>query len=428
MVREICAADWRGCAMSRLIFHIDVNSAFLSWEAARRVSRGEKDIRMIPAAIGGDREKRTGVILAKSIPAKKFGIKTGEPVAMALRKCPGLFLARPDFRLYEQSSKAFMDMVRSYAPVVEKYSIDECFADFTGTQHTYPDPIALARTIKDRIRDELGFTVNVGVGDCKLLAKMASDFEKPDKVHTLFRREIPKKLWPLPVRDLFSVGASTAGKLEKAGIRTIGDLANADLVRIQRCVGVKLGQQIHDYANGIDPSPVLPAPEEAKGYSVSTTLEEDAVMAEQACTVLLALSDSVTARMRADGAKAYCVAVSIRSNDFKTRSHQKKLADPTDISREVYQLSRQLFSELWDGHTPLRLLGVALTDITREDGAQLSLFPDEARERARRLDQATDAINGKYGAATIVRGASVQSGLDVGKKYRAQMELKQKEE
>lgn len=428
MVREICAADWRGCAMSRLIFHIDVNSAFLSWEAARRVSRGEKDIRMIPAAIGGDREKRTGVILAKSIPAKKFGIKTGEPVAMALRKCPGLFLARPDFRLYEQSSKAFMDMVRSYAPVVEKYSIDECFADFTGTQHTYPDPIALARTIKDRIRDELGFTVNVGVGDCKLLAKMASDFEKPDKVHTLFRREIPKKLWPLPVRDLFSVGASTAGKLEKAGIRTIGDLANADLVRIQRCVGVKLGQQIHDYANGIDPSPVLPAPEEAKGYSVSTTLEEDAVTAEQASTVLLALSDSVTARMRADGAKAYCVAVSIRSNDFKTRSHQKKLADPTDISREVYQLSRQLFSELWDGHTPLRLLGVALTDITREDGAQLSLFPDEARERARRLDQATDAINGKYGAATIVRGASVQSGLDVGKKYRAQMELKQKEE
>lgn len=428
MVREICAADWRGCAMSRLIFHIDVNSAFLSWEAARRVSRGEKDIRMIPAAIGGDREKRTGVILAKSIPARKFGIKTGEPVAMALRKCPGLFLARPDFRLYEQSSKAFMDMVRSYAPVVEKYSIDECFADFTGTQHTYPDPIALARTIKDRIRDELGFTVNVGVGDCKLLAKMASDFEKPDKVHTLFRREIPKKLWPLPVRDLFSVGASTAGKLEKAGIRTIGDLANADLVRIQRCVGVKLGQQIHDYANGIDPSPVLPAPEEAKGYSVSTTLEEDAVTAEQACTVLLALSDSVTARMRADGAKAYCVAVSIRSNDFKTRSHQKKLADPTDISREVYQLSRQLFSELWDGHTPLRLLGVALTDITREDGAQLSLFPDEARERARRLDQATDAINGKYGAATIVRGASVQSGLDVGKKYRAQMELKKKEE
>ena len=414
--------------MKRLIFHVDVNSAFLSWEAARRVSQGEDDIRKIPSAIGGDREKRTGVILAKSIPAKKYGIKTGEPVAMALRKCPDLFLTRPDFRLYEQSSKAFMDIVRSYAPVVEKYSIDECFADFSGTQNVYPDPIALAHTIKDRIRDELSFTVNVGIGDCKLLAKMASDFEKPDKVHTLFLSEIQVKMWPLPVRELFTVGASTAEKLEKARIRTIGDLANTDLSRVQKLIGMKLGQQIHDYANGIDPSPVLAAPEEAKGYSISTTLEEDVVTAEQAHAVLLALSDSVTARMRADGVKAYCVAVSIRYIDFKTRSHQKKLADPTDISREVYQLSKQLFSELWDGHTPLRLLGVSLTDITHEDSAQLSLFSDEARERARRLDKATDAINGKYGAATIVRGSSVQSNLDVGKKYRAQMELKKKQQ
>lgn len=412
--------------MKPLIFHIDVNSAFLSWEAVRRISQGENDIRLIPSAIGGDRDKRTGVILAKSIPAKQYGIRTGEPVAMALRKCPDLFLARPDFRLYEQSSKAFMDIVRVYAPVVEKYSIDECFADFSGTQNIYPDPLALAHIIKDRIRDELGFTVNVGIGDCKLLAKMASDFEKPDKVHTLFRSEIGQKLWPLPVRDLFTVGASTAEKLEKARIRTIGDLANLDLPTVQKLVGTKMGQQIHDYANGIDPSPVLSAPEEAKGYSISTTLEEDVVTSEQAWAVLLALSDSVTARMRSDGVKAYCIAVSIRSNDFKTRSHQKKLADPTDISREVYQFCKQLFSELWDGHTPLRLLGVALTDITREDAAQLSLFRDEARERARRLDKATDAINGKFGASTIVRGSSVHSNLDVGKKYRAQMELKKK--
>lgn len=412
--------------MKPLIFHIDVNSAFLSWEAVRRISQGENDIRLIPSAIGGDRDKRTGVILAKSIPAKKYGIKTGEPVAMALRKCPDLFLARPDFRLYEQSSKAFMDIVRSYAPVVEKYSIDECFADFSGTQKIYPDPIALAYLIKDRIRDELGFTVNMGIGDCKLLAKMASDFEKPDKVHTLFRSEIQQKLWPLSVRDLFTVGTSTAEKLEKARIRTIGDLANLDLPTVQKLVGMKIGRQIHDYANGIDPSPVLSAPEEAKGYSISTTLEEDVVTSEQAFAILLVLSDSVTARMRADEVKAYCVAVSIRSNDFKTRSHQKKLADPTDISREVYQLCKQLFSELWDGHTPLRLLGVALTDITHEETAQLSLFQDEARERARRLDKATDAINGKFGASTIVRGSSVHSSLDVGKKYRAQMELKKR--
>ena len=414
--------------MARLIFHIDVNSAFLSWEATRRVSLGEEDIRLIPSAIGGDRDKRTGVILAKSIPAKKFGIKTGEPVAMALRKCPNLFLARPDFRLYEESSKAFMDIVREYAPVVEKYSIDECFADFSGTHRIYPDPIALAQTIKDRIRDELGFTVNVGIADCKILAKMASDFEKPDKVHTLYRHEIPQKMWRLPVRELFSVGASTAEKLEKARIRTIGDLANTPLERVQRIVGDKIGKQIHDYANGLDDSPVLSAPEEAKGYSISTTLEEDVVTKEQAYKVLLALTDSVTARMRADGVKAFCVAVSIRSNDFKTRSHQRKLMDATDISSEVYMLCKQLFAELWDRHTPLRLLGVALTDLTKEDTAQMSLFPDEKKERSQKLDKAYDAINKKFGATTIQRGSNLQSDLRVGKKYQAQMEQKQKSE
>ena len=410
--------------MARLIFHIDVNSAFLSWEAARRVSLGEEDIRLIPSAIGGDRDKRTGVILAKSIPAKKCGVKTGEPVAIALRKCPDLFLARPDFRLYEKSSKAFMDICREYAPVVEKYSIDECFLDMSGTHRLYPDPIAIACTIKDKIRDTLGFTVNVGIGDCKILAKMASDFEKPDKVHTLFRHEIPRKMWPLPVRDLFSVGTSTAEKLEKARIRTIGELANTPLDRVQRIVGVKMGKQIHDYANGIDPSPVLSAPEESKGYSISTTLEEDVVTAEQANKVLLALTDSVTARMRADSVKAYCVAVSLRSNDFKTRSHQKKLMEPTDISSEVYGLCRQLFAEAWDGHTPLRLLGVSLTDLTKEDTMQMSLFPDEKKERSRKLDRAYDAINRKFGAATIQRGANLNSDLRVGKKYQAQMEQK----
>ena len=412
--------------MARLIFHIDVNSAFLSWEAARRVSLGEEDLRQIPSAIGGDRDKRTGVILAKSIPAKKFGIRTGEPVGMALRKCPDLVLARPDFRLYEASSKAFMDICREYAPVVEKYSIDECFLDMSGTHRLYPDPITIANTIKNKIRDTLGFTVNVGIGDCKILAKMASDFEKPDKVHTLYRHEIPQKMWLLPVRDLFSVGASTAEKLEKARIRTIGELANTPLDRVQRIVGVKMGKQIHDYANGIDPSPVLSAPEEAKGYSVSTTLAEDVVTAEQAHKVLLALTDSVTARMRAEGIKAYCVAVSIRSNDFKTRSHQKKLSEPTDISTEVYGLSKQLFAELWDGYTPLRLIGISLTDLAKEDTVQMSLFPDEKKERSRKLDKAYDAINKKFGAATIQRGSNLNSDLRVGKKYQAQLENKAK--
>ena len=412
--------------MDRLIFHVDVNSAFLSWEATRRVSLGEVDIRLIPSAIGEDREKRTGVILAKSIPAKKFGIRTGEPVAMALRKCPDLYLARPDFRLYEASSKAFIEICKQYAPVVEQVSIDECFLDMSGTYRIYPDPIVIANTIKDKIRDELGFTVNVGIGDCKLLAKMASDFEKPDKVHTLFRHEIARKMWSMRVGELFSVGHSTAEKLEKAKIKTIGDLANTEVARVQRIVGMKMGRQIHDYANGIDLSPVLAAPEEAKGYSISTTLEEDVTKSEQAYKVLLALSDSVTARIRADGAKAFCVAVSIRSNDFKTRSHQRSLMDPTDISKEVYQISKKLFDELWDGRTPLRLIGIAMTNITREETAQMSLFPDENRDKARKLDKAYDAINSKFGSSTIVRGSSMKSNLNVGKKYQAQIEQKKK--
>ena len=414
--------------MARLVFHVDVNSAYLSWEAARRVANGESDLRLIPAVIGGDREKRTGVVLAKSIPAKKLGVKTGEPIGMALRKYPDLVMAKPDFQLYETNSKKFMDICREYAPVVEKASIDECYLDMSGTHRIYPDPIALAHTIKDRIRNEFGFTVNIGIGENKLLAKMASDFEKPDKVHTLFLREIPQKMWPLPVGELFTVGSSTADKLKQAKIMTIGDLAHADLSRVQKIVGMKMGKHIHDYANGIDPSPVLIEPEEAKGYSISTTLEEDVKKAVQAYPVLLALADSVTARIRSDGAKAYCIAVTIRDNSFKTRSHQRSLENPTDISKEVYETSKELFDELWDGATPLRLLGIAMTNITREDTAQFSLFPDEKKEKARKIDKAKDALNAKFGTATIVRGSNMQTKIDVGKKYKAQIELQHKKD
>ena len=282
--------------------------------------------------------------------------------------------------------------------------------------------------IKDRIRNEFGFTVNVGIGENKLLAKMASDFEKPDKVHTLYLSEIPQKMWPLPVGELFTVGSSTADKLRHAKIMTIGDLAHADLTRVQKIVGVKIGKHIHDYANGIDPSEVLAEPEEAKGYSISTTLEEDVKKAAQAYPVLLALADSVTARIRSDGAKAYCIAVTIRSNDFKTKSHQCSLMNPTDISKEVYEISKKLFDELWDGVTPIRLLGIAMSNITREESLQFSLFPDEKKEKARKIDKAKDALNAKFGSATVVRGSSIIRKISVGKKYQAQMELQQEKE
>ena len=414
--------------MRRLIFHVDVNSAFLSWEATRRVRNGEEDLRLIPSAVGGDREKRTGVILAKSIPAKKYGIQTGEPVASALRKCPSLVLARPDFRLYERCSRAFMDICRAYAPVVEKYSIDECFLDMSGTERVYPDPIATAHEIKNRIRDELGFTVNIGIGSNKLLAKMASDFEKPDRVHTLFGEEVEQKMWGLPVRELFTVGRATAERLERANIKTIGALAHADPKWVREYLGEKMGQHLYEYANGVDDSPVLAEPERAKGYSNSITLEEDVVNETQAHKILLALADSVASRMRADGARAYCVAVTIRGNDFRDKSHQRRLDTATDITDEVYTVAKRLFSELWDRRTPLRLMGLALTSITREGEEQMSLFPDEKKERARKIDRAVDSIRGKFGPDTIIRGTTVGSDGRIGRKFKARAQERQEHE
>ena len=410
--------------MRKLIFHIDVNSAYLSWEAARQVAKGEPDLRLIPSAIGGDPEKRTGVILAKSIPAKKFKITTGEPVAMALRKCPELVLAKPDFKLYVQNSRAFIAICKKYAPVVEQVSIDECFCDFDNTELVYPDPLELAYRIKDEIKEALGFTVNVGISENKLLAKMASDFEKPDKVHTLYPGEVPEKMWPLPVGELFTVGKATAQRLIQARIETIGALAHTDPAQLERMFGPKMGSHLHRYANGISNSPVLAEPEEAKGYSISTTLEDDVETAEAAHHILLALADSVAARMRADGFKAFCVAVSIRSNDFKNKSHQQKLREPTDGTNEIYQLAKKLFSELWNGKTPLRLLGIALTDLTKEDYVQTSLFDtaDERKTKSKKLDKAVDALRSKYGRSTIQRGALLQDTHEVGKKYQAQMD------
>ena len=413
--------------MARLVFHIDVNSAFLSWEATRRVKNGESDIRLIPSVIGGDREKRHGVVLAKSIPTKQYGIKTGEPIAMALRKCPHLYIAKPDFVLYEQCSRAFMDICRKYAPVVEVYSIDECFLDMSGTARLYPDPIEIAKTIKDEIRDTLGFTVNVGIGSNKLLAKMASDFEKPDKIHTLYEEEIPSKMWPLPVSALFSLGRAAAERLHGMHIRTIGELAAIDVADLRTVFGVKMGEHLHRFANGIDSSPVLAESEEAKGYGNSTTLATDLTTAEEAYPILLSLADSCASRMRNDGQRATCVSVTIRDNTFRDRSHQQHLSHATDITSEIYEVACRLFDDLWDRKMPLRLLGVSLSQLTREDAAQLSMFPDPKREREQELDRLIDGLRHRFGSDTIVRGSIMEQSRHVGRKHKAELDLEKKE-
>lgn len=412
--------------MERLIFHVDVNSAFLSWEASRRVKEGLPDLREIPSCIGGDPKSRRGIVVAKSIPAKKYGVTTGEPVSMALRKCPELVCVPGDFALFETCSRAFKKICASYAPVMESFSIDEVFLDMSGTEKIYPDPVKLACEIKDRIREELGFTVNIGIGTNKLLAKMASDFEKPDKVHTLFPVEIPTKMWPLPVRDLLFLGKASEQKLIKAGIKTIGEMARYPETEIQRLLGEKTGHQLYEYANGRDDSPVRGEREEAKGYSAETTTEEDIVTYEQAFSLLLAQCDVVAARMRKDGKKCSCVSVTYRMLDFRTRSHQKKLGNPTDVTEEIFVQVKNLLYECWQCQ-PLRLIGVALTDLTSDDFRQMSLFENtENHEKQKKVDGVVDDIRKRFGNGMIVRGSTMNTAGQVARKAKAQMELRDK--
>ena len=408
--------------MQRLIFHVDVNSAFLSWEAAKRVKQGLPDLREIPSCIGGDPKKRTGIVVAKSIPAKKYGIQTGEPMGMALQKCPNLVCVPSDFALYDRCSKAFKSICASYAPVMESFSIDEVFLDMTGTGQIYPDPVATACEIKDRIYRELGFTVNVGISTNKLLAKMASDFEKPNKVHTLYPEEVPQKMWPLPVRDLLFLGKASEKKLIQNGIRTIGDLAGANEKEIQILLGEKAGHQLYLSANGIDDLPVKAQREEAKGISVETTFDEDIVSYEQIFPILLSQCDIVAARMRREGKKCNCVAVSFRTLEFKNKSHQRKLDNPTDVTNEIYRNVRQLFQEFWSGQ-PLRLIGVALTGLTEDEFIQMSLFEDpKKREQQKKLDEAMDNIRKKFGNDKISRASTMNVSGRIARKAKAQME------
>ena len=395
-----------------MIFHVDVNSAYLSWESVRRVKNGLSDLRLVPAIIGGEPQSRISVVLTKSIPAKKYGIITGEPVSSAMRKCPGLVVEKPDFQLYVKYSRAFKDICRQYAPVVEEFSIDECFLDMTGTSRIYPDPIATAGEIKDRIRDNLGFTVNVGVAANKLLAKMASDFEKPDKVHTLFPAEIPVKMWPLPVGDLFLCGKSSADRLQREGICTIGDLAHANPDYVQKILGQKTGTLLYRYANGIDNSPVCAEPDAPKGYSNERTFEEDVTSYETAERILLFLSDKVAGRIRKDGVKAACVSVTVRGSDRKKHSHQMILAQATDITNEVYQAAVILLRELWDGKKPLRLIGLSLTGLDDGSYQQFSLMDqNEKRIREQKADKVMDDIRSRFGRDMVRRGSLINNDI-----------------
>ena len=397
----------------KVIFHVDANSAFLSWTAAYKVKvLGEtEDLRDVPSVVAGDRESRHSIILAKSGPAKKYGIQTGEPLFQALEKCPQLKVVQPDYALYVEASRHFVDMLRQFSPVVQQYSIDEAWVDMTGTERLWGTPRVAAEKMRQRINDELGFTVNIGISSNKLLAKMAGDFEKPNKVHTLFPEEMESKFWPLPVRDLFLVGAATERKLKLLGIYTIGDLAKADINILKKRLG-KHGETIWHFANGRNAEAVVPVPAENKGYGNSVTTPRDVVTKENAYQVLRSLCETVAMRMRKDEQCGRCVTVHLRTNAFQHFSHQRSLHGATNITTEIFEAAYAVFDEAWDGVTPLRQLGVQMTRLSKEPYQQYDLFSGmspKQYERKLRLDETVDALRDKFGEDIIRRAKFAQA-------------------
>lgn len=397
--------------------HIDVNSAYLSWSALEKLHNGSKvDLRTIPAIIGGDMAKRHGVVLAKSIPAKAYGIVTGEPIVNAMRKCPNLTLESPDHQLYHRRSQELMELLSDICPDIEQVSVDECYMDYTPISDRYPSAEDAAEFIREQVLHQLGFTVNVGISDRKVLAKMASDFKKPNLVHTLYSYEIQEKMWPLPVSALFMCGHSSVETLRKLEIITIGDLARAD--RDILAAHLKShGLLLWDYANGIDNSEVAVVQAEAKGIGNSTTLSQDAADKETAYRVLLSLAESVSRRLRASDQMAGMISTEIKYNTFKKVSHQTTLLTPTNHSDMIYQTACTLFDDIWDG-TPIRLLGIRSSKLSScEEPVQLSLFdlPVAAKgssvsgllssQKQAQLDDALDSIRKRYGANAITRGS-----------------------
>lgn len=429
--------------MDTVIFHIDVNSAYLSWSALKRLEDGDDtDLRLIPAIVGGDMQKRHGVVLAKSIPAKKYGILTGEPIVNAFRKCPSLVFEKPDHGLYHKRSRELMDFLSSICPEIEQLSIDECFMDFTPIQKQFSSPTDAAEAIKNQIRDSFGFTVNIGISDKKVLAKMASDFKKPDLVHTLYSHEIKEKMWPLPVSSLYMCGKSSVQALLNLEIRTIGDLAKTDKNILYSHLKSH-GLLLWEYANGIDDSSVCSTPSEAKGIGNSTTLPKDVTDREEALRCLLLLSDSVAKRLREAGQLAGMISVEIKYSNFRNVSHQMMLDSPSNTSAIIYDISCRLFDELWNKE-PIRLLGIRSSKLSDpSQPVQLSLFdlpqnksvlggtptaqedlsekpfsshglPENtsksslaspSREKLAALDKTLDQIRQKYGERSIVRGS-----------------------
>lgn len=387
----------------RIIFHIDVNNAFLSWTAVLLLKQGYKqDIRKIPSIIGGDEKKRRGVVLAKSQPAKQYGIKTAETLYQAQRKCPNLKNFPPNYSWYYQKSKELMEYLSKFSPNLEQYSIDECFLDMTGTNYLYKDYQKLAHTIKEEIKTKFGYTVNIGIANNKLCAKMASDFEKPDKVHTLYHYEIQEKLWPLPVGDLFMVGKKTSELLNKLNIKTIEELAKSDEKSLAKYFKNQV-KYLKEASWGIDTTKVETRSNQTTSVSISETLPYDYTEKEKLQEVLFRQTEEVTRQLRKQRQYTKTVAITYKNNQFNKYSAQAKLENPTNNTKEIYKLVISVFNKSYK-NDPIRLIGIRLADLTDKKESQLTLFDNEEKEEIEKYDEVQktiDQINEKFGKSLI---------------------------
>ena len=375
--------------MEKQILHVDVNNAFLSWTAVEMLKNGSDiDIREIPAIIGGDETKRSGIVLAKSMKAKECGIKTAQTIYQARAKCPGLKIYPSNFKIYKQYSNKLYELLLQYTDKIERFSIDECFLDMTNylMQDTLENK---AKEINKRVKEELGFTVNIGIAPNKLLAKMASDFTKPDRIHTLYKEEIPTKMWPLPVSELFMLGKRTVPKLYNMQIKTIGDLAKTSKETLSKKFG-KHGIQMWEYANGIDNSEVQYKKEKPKGIGNSITLPENAEQIEKLEEILLALAEQVTYRLRKYELLAKTVNVQLRTNNFEDTSHQGKLDNPTATTKEIYEKAKKLLNQMYHKPMKIRLIGLRVDNLIEKENMQISLFQEPKNDKQEKLDKVVD--------------------------------------
>ncbi|MEA4920696.1 MAG: DNA polymerase IV [Clostridiaceae bacterium] len=387
--------------MKRIIIHADVNSAFLSWSAVRLLREGAcQDLRLIPSAVGGDEKLRKGIILAKSIPAKKYGVTTGEPIWQAKKKCPDLVIIPGDYALYSRMSNSFMSVVKDFSPLCQQFSVDECFIDYSGMEKVLGPPEQAADELRKRVKERLGFTVSVGVSTCKVLAKMAGELKKPDAVSTLYPSELEEKLWPLPVRELFLVGRATEKKLVSLGISNIGALAHSDPQMIKKYLGL-YGTTIWEYSNGIDPDPVIPSDKTpVKSYSQSATLPVDLLSPDEIIPVLSKLCSSLAYRMRSGGACCSVVSLYLKDSSFNAVAHQHRLSRPSDITCELLKELTALFYKTYQGGS-VRAIGISFSDLCSAEGFSLSLFDDRSLAKKIIIDGTCDKIKNRYGGKAL---------------------------